>query len=58
MSDATASLFNAMNDYLAGRAFSRKLEEEADALGIEFMANAGYDPHAALYLWEVMAAVE
>jgi Zn-dependent protease with chaperone function len=24
-----------MNDYLAQRAFSRKLEEEADALGLE-----------------------
>jgi hypothetical protein len=24
-----------MNNYLVGRAFSRKLEEEADALGLE-----------------------
>lgn len=24
-----------MNDYLASRAYSRKLEEEADALGLE-----------------------
>lgn len=35
VSDAAASVFNVMNDYLAQRAFSRKLEEEADALGIE-----------------------
>ncbi|KAF9518109.1 hypothetical protein BS47DRAFT_1313604 [Hydnum rufescens UP504] len=58
ISDATASVFNVMNNYLVGRAFSRKLEEEADALGLEFMANAGYDPREALLLWDIMAAVE
>jgi metalloendopeptidase OMA1, mitochondrial len=79
ISDAAASVFNFMNNYLAERAFSRKLEEEADALGLEansyfsilkacygahalscsqFMAKAGYDPHGALDLWDVMAAVE
>lgn len=35
VSDAAASIFNVMNDYLASRAYSRKLEEEADALGLE-----------------------
>ncbi|KAF8319585.1 uncharacterized protein EI90DRAFT_2940358 [Cantharellus anzutake] len=58
INDAAASIFNIMNDYLAERAYSRKLEEEADSLGLEFMANAGYDPRGALDLWEVMAAVE
>lgn len=58
INDAAASIFNVMNDYLAERAYSRKLEEEADSLGLTFMANAGYDPRGALDLWEVMAAVE
>ena len=35
IADASASVFNVMNNYLAGRAYSRKLEEEADALGLE-----------------------
>jgi hypothetical protein len=35
VSDAAASVFNVLNNYVAQRAYSRKLEEEADALGLE-----------------------
>ncbi len=36
---------------------SRAAETEADRIGIELAAKAGYDPHAAITLWQKMAKV-
>ena len=36
--------------------FSRAQEAEADILGLELMASAGFDPRASIPLWENMAA--
>jgi predicted Zn-dependent protease len=58
VTDALGSLFNMMNDVVAERAYSRKLESEADTLGLLLMAQAGYNPESALELWGLLNMME
>ncbi|KAG0148665.1 hypothetical protein CROQUDRAFT_41008 [Cronartium quercuum f. sp. fusiforme G11] len=58
VSDGLATVINYLNNVVAERAYSRKLETEADELGLLIMARAGYDPRAALALWGLLNELE
>lgn len=36
--------------------YAREQETEADLVGLQYMAKAGFDPRAAMYLWKNMSA--
>jgi predicted Zn-dependent protease len=53
--DSERQLAQLGSDYLLTLPNSRENEEEADLIGLELASRAGYDPQAALTLWQKMA---
>lgn len=54
LGDGAASLANAGYEALIATTFSRNDESEADRIGLELSARAGYDPRAGITLWQKM----
>ena len=51
------SMIGGVGDLAFMRPNSREMEQEADRIGVELAARAGYDPQAAISLWEKMGRV-
>jgi predicted Zn-dependent protease len=54
LGEAAQNLGNMAADVTINLPKSRTAETEADRMGVELAARAGYDPHAAIRLWEKM----
>ncbi len=54
LSQGQAQLANLAGDFGLSRPHSRTQESESDQIGLELMARAGYNPQAAISLWQKM----
>ncbi len=58
LGQGAAQLGNAGYEALIATRFSRSDEDEADRIGLELTARAGYDPQAGVTLWQKMLAAK
>lgn len=58
LGQGSAQLGNAGYEALIATRFSRNDEDEADRIGLELSARAGYDPKAGITLWQKMLAAK
>jgi predicted Zn-dependent protease len=57
-SEGATNIANMVGQVTFQLPFSRDQESEADDIGLELLARAGYDPRAALTLWQKMSRAE
>jgi predicted Zn-dependent protease len=55
--DLGAGLANVVADVTVGLPYARNFERESDRIGVELAARAGYDPRAAVTLWQKMIKI-
>jgi predicted Zn-dependent protease len=58
VSESTADIANMVAQVTFQLPFGRDQESEADIIGLELMARAGYDPRAAITLWNKMGKAD